>query len=393
MATGRPRRPVAAAAVAAGLLLAATADALDWRTPAREPAEAGAAVGAPDEYAWRLFVALNWPLGADGAVDPRRRLGADGPVAWESWAGANAVFLDHGADPGPWPDATRTALAPALRFESGSLKDRPNLRRVVAGRMEPVTDPLADASRLTEIRLNRASFEYIRAAGLYSVEGQARAYDGAVEVAFPAGAKQVKAKWRPVTAAERGRYHTLEVTMADGSRRLYGLTALHVASKDLPSWFWATFEHVDNATLPDGDGWRLPSRDTFACGAGHPDCNRAPAGIGLEGTVWQHYRLRGTMTGFVADGAPARLANSELEAGMQESASCATCHARAAVARVGGRLERLPIFQAGTDGVRDRRGFTGTPDPSWYAGPAGEPLFRPLDAVWSLSKARSAAGR
>src|SRR5208282_2024632 len=108
----------------------------------------------------------------------------------------------------------------------------------------------------------------------------------------------------------------VEVRMAGGAARLYGLTALHIVSKDLPQWFWATFEHVDNPRLPDADKWQLPSSDHFACRGEAADCNRMPRGIGLEQTVWQYYRLRGTLTRYVDDeNRPLRLANSELEAG------------------------------------------------------------------------------
>ena len=272
----------------------------------------------------------------------------------------------------------------------------PNLRHVVAGVMVPLDDPIASSRRLTEIRMNRPTYEFIRSRGLYNIEGQLRAYAGAGALAFPYGAREVKAKWRPIREDERARYHTLQVRLADGTRRLYGLTGLHIAAKDLPSWFWATFEHVDNPTLADSEGWELPSRDRFACNATSADCNRAPAGIGLEGTVWQYYRLRGTLTGYTdAAGAPARLANSEFESGMQTSASCITCHARAAIATVHGAPMRLPIFdqREPAPDPRTRRGFLGAPSPSWFEpeGAAG-PRFKPLDFVWSLSKAQRVVG-
>jgi hypothetical protein len=258
----------------------------------------------------------------------------------------------------------------------------------------PLADPLADAQRLTEIRINRVAFEFIRARRLYSVEGQLQNYAAHLAVQFPLGAREVKAKWRPITAQERNRYHTVEVQMADGSSRLYGLTALHILSKDLPNWFWATFEHVDNARLAGGEGWQLPSRDRFACGTLPPDCNRAPAGIGLEGTVWSNYRLRGTLTAAVdAAGNPLRLANSEFERGFQTSSSCISCHARATVAPGAAGASRLAIFATTGTGARltERRGFIGQPVASWYlpdAAGGDAPPYQTLDYVWSLSLAR-----
>jgi hypothetical protein len=186
------------------------------------------------------------------------------------------------------------------------------------------------------------------------------------------------------------------VTLADGTTRLYGLTGLHIVSKDLPTWFWATFEHVDNPTLPDNEGWQLPSRDSFSCRGEPADCNRAPAGMGLEGTVWQYYRLRGTLTQYTdAAGEPQLLANSELEAGMQRTASCITCHSRAALAVIDGEPTRLAVFDTGDGGslpgIVGRRSFFGEPRAEWFGRAAGgrrEPLFRQLDFVWSMANAQ-----
>jgi hypothetical protein len=267
-------------------------------------------------------------------------------------------------------------------------------RHIIGGVMVPLADPISAAKRLTEIHMNREAFEFIRARGLYSLEGQMRAFEQDGSVAFPYGAKEVKAKWRPISESESSRYHTTLVTLGDGSRRLYGLTGLHIISKDIPHWFWATFEHVDNPSLGDGEGWQLPSRDRFACRHADADCNRAPPDIGLDGTVWQYYRLRGTLTDFVdTDGKPELLANSELETGLQQSSSCMTCHSRASIGVVAGTPVRLPIFEAGTTAGQGRRGYTGLPNPEWYqrAGADGHMQrdFGSLDFVWSLSQAKS----
>jgi hypothetical protein len=383
-----------AIAVSLLLLVAAPASALDWSRPWSEPQDSAAARDRSDEYAWRLFIALNWPADPVArTADRESRLGADRPVVWETWQSAGDVYREDGADPGPWASTRGSEAMPAARrFETFSLRDFPNARHVVHGVMVPLVDPLVDAKRLTEIRLSRPTYQFIRARELYDVDGQLRAAAGGRPVVFPFGAKEVKAKWRVISNAERSRYHTLLVTFADGTQRLYGLTALHIASKDLPDWFWATFEHVDNASLPDGEGWRLPSRDDFACRGTSTDCNLAPRGVGLEGTVWQNYRLRGSLTRFVdAAGAPQRLANSELETGFQTTASCITCHSRASIgvaapgATDAATPLRLPIF----DGV-SRNGFVGAPQSAWFAaGEQGNPSFKSLDYVWSLSLAHA----
>jgi hypothetical protein len=395
-------------------LVAQTSMALDWSAPWVEPHDSGQAASNSDEYAWRLFVAVNWPANAQTrTADPHAPLGADKPVVWEVWQNAEQVYREDGSDPGPWIRGHREkdSTSDESRFETFSLKDFPNARHIVAGKMVPLVDATSRARRLTEIRMNRPTFEYIRAHELYNLDGQVRMITTGRGVRFPPDSIEIKAKWRPVGPEERARYHTVKVRFADGTESLYGLTALHIVSKDLPQWFWATFEHVDNPSLPDSEGWQLSSSDHFACADAGTDCNRSPRGIGLEGTVWQNYRLRGTLTRFVDGmGRPLLLANSELERGFQGSSSCMTCHARSSLANLGGVPTRLPVFdmsetretdsllvQPGTstdvirmDDFMSRRGFVGLPLPRWFENSpiGGQRTFQQLDFVWSLSKAR-----
>lgn len=390
----------AGAMLAAALLCAASAAAGDQGADGRSerwrmPRDVSMLTSRPDEYAWRLFVALNWPVDlSTREPDHHARLGADRPVVWESWPSARELLKPDGSDPGRWR-ASRAPATPQQRFETMSLKELPNLRHIVGGVMVPVEDPIASARRLTDIHFNRTSFEFIRARQLFNVNGQVRAYESGGSIRLPYGAVNVKAKWRQIEERERTRYHTLEVTMADGTRRLYGLTALHIASKDRPDWFWSTFEHVDNPTLPDSEGWLLPSRDRFACRGEQADCNRAPSGLGLEGTVWSNYRLRGTMTDYVnAQGEPERLANSELETDMQRTASCVTCHSRASIGVREHQLVHRSILDVAVGPDADatqRRGFVG--EPLWLKSPVPDNDVRmePVDFVWSLAGVRVTA--
>ncbi len=290
---------------------------------------------AGDAEAWRIFALLNPP-------------GRQQPAVWESWPSAADTFRKDGADPGPWQGGPPSGTQ---RFELITPADFPNLRHIVGGRMVPVTDPLAMAKQLVEVRLNSASYDFIRTRQLYTVAGQRRAVaQGRLE--FPAGAIQLKAGWRPITPSERPRYHTLTLRLADGSSRLYGLAALNLAAKTPNGWLWASFEHTD------------------AAGSGH-------------------YRLRGTQTSYLdTRNRPVRLGNAVLEAGLGNSASCMTCHARATLS-MDGAPARLPVFAPAPPGVR--RGYVGTPDPGWFghADAQGnwQTTYASLDFVWSLSQA------
>jgi hypothetical protein len=363
-----------------------------------EPQDSYQAQHSPDEYAWRLFVALNWP--ADNSTrqaDPSKVFGEAGPVVWEVWKNANEVFLQDGIDPGSWSsNNNQDDAAPMERFNAFTPLQQINARHIVNGVMVPMTDSANDPQQLREMHMNQVTFEYIRANELYSLDGQLTRYGQKNPIAFPLGAKEIKAEWQPIDSKSRSKYHTLELRTANGGTRLYGLTALHVLSKDLPNWFWATFEHVDNPSRTAAEPWLRNSVDRFACGNQRPNCNRVPRGLGLEHTAWQYYRLRGTQNDFVdSRGKPTLLANSQLESGTKQRASCITCHARASIGVFQGKITRLDPFDVtdsspATTGVK--RTYIGKPKEQWFYKVTElgvkQQVLMPLDFVWSLSKAQ-----
>jgi hypothetical protein len=373
------------------------ADSIDWTSPWTLTHDAQAARKASAEHAWRTFVAVNWPADLrTGSADSRSSLHSDAVTVWETWRNVNDIFLLEGRDPGPWQlDSPASSDSDEMRFDSGRLAASVPAKRVVAGALVAF-DPVGDATHLNETRLNRTAFEYIRDHELYDLDGQLSLLRRGIPPVFPAESVEVKAQWRPIATDQRARYHTLTITLRNGQQRLLGLTALHIATKDLPNWFWATFEHEDNeSSVVPAESWVHPSRDEFACRGDSSDCNRAPRGIGLDGTVWEHYRLRGTMVSALdAQGRPALLANSQLEAGVQHSASCVTCHARASIGLIDGKAARLTVLDARGEPLEgdSRRGFVGSAQDTWFfshdEGRAGERVYLPLDSVWSLAKAQ-----
>jgi hypothetical protein len=265
-----------------------------------------------------------------------------------------------------------------------------------------------------EVRLNRPAFDYVRDNSLFSVEGQQWFFYNHQPIVFPVGAVEVQVVWRAIGEEDKARYQWEEFRDAKSKRRyLYGLTALHIQSKVLPHWFWATFEHVDNPYRPGlyDEGWLTRSRDSVACPATQLDCNRVPTGFGLEGTRWENYRLRGSQIDYVDDeGDPLILANSELETGFQQSSSCMSCHVRSTIgpsrndaasfvssadskdhppARPAAM--RLPVFKIDADGTVTS--YNGPPQPGEFLLPGqaggGRDTFLSLDFVWSLIEAQS----
>src|SRR5437660_11220254 len=88
------RRRVCAGAVAALLALAAPAAAAS----ASPDAIADVAdldenpFPAFDDFAWRAFLALNWPAGASGEPDRAARLSDPGPRVWERFIPRDGVL-------------------------------------------------------------------------------------------------------------------------------------------------------------------------------------------------------------------------------------------------------------------------------------------------------------
>jgi hypothetical protein len=84
-------RIVATLLLALGSLTRASTE-LSWSQPWLPPHDSLQALVSPDEYAWRLFIALNWP--ADKTARKANRsapLGRRGPVVWETWENAQEV--------------------------------------------------------------------------------------------------------------------------------------------------------------------------------------------------------------------------------------------------------------------------------------------------------------
>ena len=385
-----------------------------------EPQDTTEAINNPDLYAWKLFVALNWPADvAKRQADPNREFGENADTVWESWklsSGENdEVFMRDGSDPGPWISDQEGLRVPNARRERriGDFESLPIQQLQGLGRLRHTEfDNATSTDAQNENHLNEDAYEFIRENELYNIEGQEKLFHKAKQLFdeaqamgrivaphefklhFRVGAKEVKAQWRRISIEDKPRYRWAEFTADDDSKLLYGLTALHITTKDLPNWFWATFEHVDNPNFPGAERWQTPTIDSSAGPNGYPE------GLGIKGTRWQNYRLRGTQVDFFDSfGNPTILANSQIESGFQLTSSCITCHARATI---GPRIEgsnaanRLSIFKEllpQTSNSVIRVGNVGAlPEELFLQRTFNNPItgelnYLQLDFVWSLMRA------
>lgn len=399
-------------------------------TPRPQFGDQHPAMNEPDKFAWDLFIDINRPalVGHRGEADPAKTLGDAGLRVWQTWKvtteNGNEVFLENGRDPKGWSDGlgTETLLsAPQFTF----LKfDRPG--------SDPHKQSLVAARHLhdngQESRINKLGFDYIVGEQLYSLDGQEAFRRSGRRVEFPIGTINVKAAWRRFTKEEIAaqiprRFYTTTVLEGANKRSLWGLTGLHITSKHLPNWFWATFEHVDNP-LPE-----IPDHDRYTAflltgpAAEHrsfADRRQRNVPAPLKNTVWEHYVLRGTQVDFTdAMGNPTILGNTQLEGGEQATSSCIGCHARATIgdrmpdgtpdgtyfypggrwsARTGNRLTvnvgQVPWQQDPQKPLHPDTTFffptgaIGAPNPEWFLDSGGAVRYTQLDFIWGFIHAQ-----
>jgi hypothetical protein len=212
----------------------------------------------------------------------------------------------------------------------------------------PNTAPPNDTNPLyicEEVRENGATEDYIAGTGFWDRANQAAAAGNGFDIQFPRPAVEIKADWIQVSSignhtfnwdniAQSGLIH---VETVDGS--CFALAGMHLISKLIDKWIWATFEPQNSVTNPfrcqvlgcyDPFG-STPARTNGADTQLTPALKRLMDAAGLA-PEWYNYRLDAVQTDFFA---PKLLGNSIIEGenvGMNlKQASCISCHAVSSV--------------------------------------------------------------
>jgi len=224
-----------------------------------------------DNFAWRAFVALNWPALTDaahrGTPDRNKKLADPGPRVWETFKSRYELFPTR-------PDGSAIKAQPWTTYDEvtpcgASVKGNEKTVATFEPFMEfnqftanGAANPLVAQNRTYtryETRLNEQEFSALSGLSdakiLPDVENPLR---------MPPGSIAVKAAWRPLTAADtpavRARYYVVEnanivdVAKTVAAKRVVcsksdiALVGLHVVIRTprRPQGVWATFEHVDN---------------------------------------------------------------------------------------------------------------------------------------------------
>ena len=156
---------------------------------------------------------------------------------------------------------------------------------------------------------------------------------------------EVKVDWVPATSynptfACPDPTHSLYTEMINGT--CYALAAIHITSKVMPNWIWATFEPDSKVTNPNRcdpklyntcfDPWGTTSSRPYGKGQTaqqSPELRQAMAEAHLN-PAFNNYFLTGVQTQFVDNyGKPIQLGNSfvEFNQGVAPGkSSCITCH-------------------------------------------------------------------
>jgi hypothetical protein len=341
------------------------------------------AMNAPDQLAWQLFVQVNTAAGGTNAL-------------FETWASDTDTFKVNPQFPvNPSPLSPHAPVVPGIGLQA--IQE--------AGGLIPQIPPNPAIGE--EARRNRSTFDFIVANNLYKVSGLRAAFGKSLS--FPVDSIEVKANWMPVTqipAFTNNRVALADVprlyhvnTGSDGKQ--YAMVSMHIISKLVPNWTWATFEHTLNPARCD----ILGCVDHFGAQTavvapntrpnnGYSACDKTQALTKILASAkldsaFSNYCLKGSQTDFTDNtGLAVRLGNSVTEAGFVNRSSCMTCHGRAAF-DAGGHATSNAGFDVNGAPL-------GSIDPTWFWTFSNKPpifvgmpgLTRTgtsVDFVWSIA--------
>jgi len=253
-------------------------------------------------FAWQSFVAVNWPAlaptstdmaqpdtsKAPGATAPN---GAAIPTVWLLYRDLATTMLQGAANPGAWQSGM---TPPPSGCPANSLPVAPGFQPMILDMVskfskfpseiqQATNNPLVDQQGwyvTFDVRLDQSEYTYIQQNGYYNAQNQINAVQGSGLAKFPKtgqesyfnpplpayaqyGALEVKAAWRVLVPGVDipGRYFTQAgyFLQPDGVTCVgpftFGLIGLHIlrlTETTGGTWFWSTFEQVDNVTVPSG---------------------------------------------------------------------------------------------------------------------------------------------
>jgi hypothetical protein len=261
-----------------------------------------------DNFAWRAFIALNWPSLTDpahrGVPDRAKAPGDPGPRVWETFKSRYELFQvgPDGRPTAPEPWATYEARNPCGAEADSRVKTLATFEPFLDFNQSAflpgvAANPLVAQNRTYaryEVRINEPEYWALSLTGWSQGENLP---DEAHPAHLPAGSIAVKAAWRLLTPADtpaiRARYYVVEnaevvdvaKTLAAGrtvcSMNDIALVGLHIVIRttDRPQGLWSTFEHVDNVPPVGAGEARAP--DAREAGAPYSFFDASKPDLGL----------------------------------------------------------------------------------------------------------------
>lgn len=442
------RKSIIASILAAGsaALAVATAGAQTVNPPWIMPIEAAAPTqDAWNDFAYQSLIALNWPATGTyrGEPDADKKLGAVGsdgqllPTVWQTYRTRADIFLQDGVSPAPWNsspggpscgDGTSPIFWETPAKPSGVLKASKYGDHAFGSDLNQAGFPYPTSQGIEGLRgaltdqrgyyvrydvmMNQAEFNYLLRTGYYGSAKQAADNKAnRFNSTFPTdnnspdvkglpryaqqGVVEIKASWRRLGPGDdKKRYYNMQAYTLDGAGTCqgpfaFGLVGFHIlrlTPSTKTTWFWATFEQVDNilGSPPSFNPEAAPPTefvggfrvgDSYANRPEYIDPSTTPVepapkdkivnvsrvtpipdyakkaaqkwASSLAGTVWANYELIGTQNPATPDQTSncwtpnqagdrgfgtlndCNLANTTAETFVQAT-SCVTCHAYAA---------------------------------------------------------------
>lgn len=389
-----------------------------WRISPQASPDPNPALNTPDQFNWQLFVQVNQAAPSQSKVGPKNV--TTNNALWETWADDSDTFPAtpdpskcNMPNPNPkicpvWPGSTsaKKLLRPSTQqlFRQQQKILRMSGQREIQelqGRKLAALAPQVSVGGGEEVRRNRSSFDFIVSNALWYQQGLKAAFEKGAGQSFPIDAIEIKAVWTPLANCQNTTYHC----NYDANGNAFGLQGLHIMSKAVPNWTWATWEYVGNPGRCDYIGCKdafgmLPQYQYTApnlpINQGYPSPNNqlSPALLQMLGTIgpeWVNYRLKGSQVDFTdATGRANLVGNSITEAGFVATSSCMTCHAQASVDSTGASNPSFgfvpPAFSQSSNGPVQPAWFYNTNSNPWTV------TYFPIDFVWAVSHAQPAPG-
>lgn len=296
----------------------------------------------PEQTAWQIFVAANCP-------------GTAGQVVWEGWLEQLKVYpacLTCGATIAASQVPKRlhgSPLARAMEMRQHHLTTMlaPNSE---CGTMHGPPHNVVNTIICEEARLNPEAVSFLTGANYQLRPAQTAAAQQQTDIEFPTPSIEVKVDWIPGTDFNppftcSNPPPGVHVEMIDGT--CYAMAGMHISSKLLKNWLWATFEPQSMQTNPlrcitfgsCSDSWGSNPATSGGGATGFTQLTPALQTLMTQANLapeFLNYRLDGVQTDFTtASGQPTYLGNSIIEGenvGMtNNTASCITCHSESSI--------------------------------------------------------------